>query len=70
MEQEQSQSQSLKNVTPLISDLNFQATCTVIWNCMKMKMILLFCYDAARRYSVANWYIYIRIYIPNLKNLV
>ena len=31
--------------------LNFQATCTVVWNCVKMKMIQLFCGDAARRCS-------------------
>ena len=38
--------------------LNFQAICTVVWNCVKMKMILLFCYDAARRCSDESCFIF------------
>jgi len=40
------------------TSLNIQATCTVGWNCVKMKMILLFWYDAARRYSDESCFIF------------
>jgi len=39
-------------------DINFQATCTVVWNCVKMKRIILFCYDAARRCSDESSFIF------------
>jgi len=38
--------------------INFQAACTVGWNCVEMKMILLFCYDAARRCSDESCFIF------------
>ena len=57
-------------IFPAVRDPNVQAveehnrtsqlssTCTVVWNCVKMKMIILFCYDAARRCSDESCFIF------------
>jgi len=38
--------------------INIQATYTVVSNCVKMKMILVLCYDAARRCSDESFFIF------------
>ena len=60
-------------IFPAARDPNFQAEeedisfstfkqhalyATVIWNCVKMKMIILFCYDATRRCSDESCFIF------------